>query len=325
MLRYRLASGVQRPSRATVERSLLAGGFLVLFAALPHALESDDVTRFDDIQQLLNHGRLTDSKHSLLMPLVSAPVILLGHLVESPAWWAARFNVLVVVVGALVARSLLRDRVDAGLLRRTLLVLLFASLFTNRLRAYDPEVLSATLIAIGIACLATRRHVVAGWPRSRSEPRTRPPSLSPSSRRRHEAHRTKRLRPFAWLAAAAALVAAEAWIRRGSPIGPGLRGRPSVRHDPALLGAPRFQLSVPARPRLACVLVRAWSALLHARPRPVAGLAHPRGGRGLAPWSSRCCSSSPGWCSPMRSGGRGTAASSGGHASSPSPPFQPRC
>ena len=42
-------------------------------------------------------------------------------------------------------------------------MLLFASLLTNRLRDYNAEVLTATLVAIGIVLITSRRHVVAGW------------------------------------------------------------------------------------------------------------------------------------------------------------------
>ena len=63
----------------------------------------------------------------------------------------------------LVAFRLLRGRVDPRLLRLTVLVLLFASFLTNRLRDYNAEVLTATLVALGIVCVATDRHVCAGW------------------------------------------------------------------------------------------------------------------------------------------------------------------
>jgi hypothetical protein len=225
--------------RAAVERALLAAGFLILFFALPHALEGDDTVRFDDLHQLL-HGRLTDSKFSLVMPLVSTPVVELGHVVESPVWWAARFNVLVVAVGALTVRFLVRDR-DAALLRLVLLVLLAASLLTNRLRAYDAEVLTATLIAVGIVCNATRRYVHAGWAAIALGAANTPaliPALVPFAA--YEALRSKRLRPFAWLAVAALLVLAEAWIRRGNPFDTGYAGDRGYRTILPYSGRPGF-------------------------------------------------------------------------------------
>src|SRR5207245_2328200 len=120
---------------------------------------------------------------------------------------------------------LLRDRVAPALLRRALLILLFASLLTNRLRAYDAEVLSGTLIAIGIVCSATRRHTGVGWAAIAFGAANTPAlavALVPFAA--YEAQRTKRLRPFVWLAIAAALVTAEAWVRRGSPFDTGYGG-----------------------------------------------------------------------------------------------------
>ena len=96
---------------AVLEGGLIVAGFVVWFFFLPHALVGDDGQRFKDIEQLLHHGTLSDSKYSLVMPLFSVPVLALGKVVESPAWWAARFNVILVAAGVAVACWLLRGRV----------------------------------------------------------------------------------------------------------------------------------------------------------------------------------------------------------------------
>ena len=141
-----------------VEPVLIAFGFVLLFAALPHALFGDDQTRFDDIEQLLHHGELSDSRYSLVMPLVASPFLLLGELVGSPSGWAARVNVIVLAAGASLIWLLLRDCVDRSLLRRTLLVVLFASFVTSKLRDFNAEILTATLATVGIAALVWSRH-----------------------------------------------------------------------------------------------------------------------------------------------------------------------
>src|SRR5262245_66088778 len=97
------------------------------------------------------------------MPLASTPVVLLGHIVESQTWWAARFNLVIAAFGAIGVAAILRGRVEATVLRRTGLVLLFASLFANRLRDYNAEVFTAVLVTLGIACLVTDRRVWLGW------------------------------------------------------------------------------------------------------------------------------------------------------------------
>ena len=148
---------------AVLERGLIVAGFGVLFFLVPHAVIFDDAQRYNDIEQLLHHGQLSHGKYSLVMPLLSVPVLELGNLVESPVWWAARFNVIVVAAGVAVSCWLLRGRADPRLLRLIVLVLLFASFLTPRLRDYNAEVLTATLVAVGIICIATERHAVAGW------------------------------------------------------------------------------------------------------------------------------------------------------------------
>ena len=47
---------------AVLERGLIVAGFGVLFFLVPHAVIFDDNQRFNDIEQLLHHGRLSTSK-----------------------------------------------------------------------------------------------------------------------------------------------------------------------------------------------------------------------------------------------------------------------
>lgn len=204
---------------AIAEVALLVAGFAVLFLLLPHGLVGDDLTRFDDIERLLHRGQLSDSRFSLVMPLVSSPFLLLGELVQSPEWWAARFNVIVVAVAAVVAGWLLRGRCDGRFLCRIVLVLLFASLLTNRLRDYNAEILTATLVALGIVVLASGRHRVAGWAAVVLGVVNTPAALAGLALVAGvEAVRARRLRYLLPVAAAAALIMLEAWIRRGGPL-----------------------------------------------------------------------------------------------------------
>jgi hypothetical protein len=224
-----------------VERALIAAGFLVLFFVLPHDLEGDDGARFDSITRLLDHGHLTGDRRSLLMPLVSTPVLELSHIVGSRDAWATHFNVLVVLAGALAAWLLLRGRVDATTLRRTLLILLFASLLTNRLRSYDSAILAGTLIALGIIAVVVHGRLSAGWAAISLGAAMTPAvlvALVPLAAR--DVWRTRRLRPFAWLAAGVLLVLAENWIRRGSPFDTGYGSDHGFRTLLAYSGRPGF-------------------------------------------------------------------------------------
>jgi len=226
---------------ASLEWALLAGGLVVLFFLLPHGLAGDDLTRFDDVERLLHDGVLSESRFSLVMPLVSAPFLLLGEVVASPEWWAARFNVIVVAVGLVVAFPLLRTRIDERLFRQFALVLLFASLLTNRLRDYNAEVLTATLVAVGIVLITSRRHAVAGWIAVVVGVVNTPAAIVGLGLVvAAEVLRERRLRPLVWVAVAAGAIMLEAWIRRGGPFTTGYEGDHGIRTVLPYSGRPGF-------------------------------------------------------------------------------------
>ena len=225
-----------------IESALIAGGFGVLFALLPHSLDSvdDGRSRFDDIEQLLNHGHLTSSHFSLVMPLASTPFLLLGKVIASPEWWAARFNVIVVALGTVVAFRLVRGRGQGELVRRTVLVLAFASFLTSGLRGYGAEVFSATLIALGIVALATGRRV-GGWSAIVVAVANTPPALAGLVLvSLAELVRTRRVRTLLPVAAAALLIMAEDWARRGGPFDTGYAGDHGVVNLLPYSGRPGF-------------------------------------------------------------------------------------
>jgi hypothetical protein len=226
---------------AVLERGLIVAGFGALFFLLPHALVGDDNQRFSDIEQLLHHGRLSDSKYSLVMPLLSVPVLLLGNVVESPAWWAARFNVIVVAAGVVVSCRLLRDRADPHLLRLIVLVLLSASFLTDRLRDYNAEVLTVTLVTVGIICIATERHVVAGSAAIVVGVVNTPAAIvGLGLMAGWETLRNRRFRYLAPVVAALALIMLEDWVRRGGPLVTGYANDHGFRTIMPYSGRPGF-------------------------------------------------------------------------------------
>jgi hypothetical protein len=211
--------------RARLEWGLVALGLLVMFALLPHELGNDDVVRYADIEALIHHGHLSDSKYSLVMPLVSAPFLLLGEVVKSPQWWAAHFNVIVVAAAVIALARLARGRNDGGLLRGGLLVLVFCSYLTNRLRDYNAEVLTAAFVSVGVVAVVTGRARTRGWwtivVGAVNTPAAIVGVLALAS---NDAYRTRRLRRLWPVLATAALVMTEAWLRRGSPFDTGYAG-----------------------------------------------------------------------------------------------------
>ena len=210
---------------AIFETSVIVVGLLVLFFLLPHAPTGDDKARLHDIAELVDRGHLTSSRYSLVMPLLSLPVLALGNLVESRSWWAVHFNVLVVAAGLALAYGLLRGRVDPRLFRRFALVLLFVSFLTNRMRDYNAEVLTATLVALGIVCVATGTTPLAGWAAMVVGVVNTPAAIvGLALLAGYETVRSRRLASLAPVLVAAVLIMAEDWARRGGPLATGYGG-----------------------------------------------------------------------------------------------------
>lgn len=228
-------------SRGAFEWALIGCAFVGAFAFLSHGLLGDDDVRFQDIKALLNHGHLTASRYSLVGPLVSAPLLLLGRVVRSPEWWAARFNVVVVLAASLAAMRLCRGRVDARLLRRTLLILLLSSYLLGRLRDYNAEVLSAALVTLGIVALELGRGRTRAWLVIVVGVVNTPAALGGLALLTgRQALRDRRLRSFWPLAAAALLVMGESWLRRGGPFVTGYAGDHGYRTVMPYSGHPGF-------------------------------------------------------------------------------------
>jgi hypothetical protein len=224
-----------------VEGGLLVVGFVVLFALLPHELMGDDFSRFHDIERLIHHGELSDSRFSLVMPLFSVPVLLIGEVVRTPEWWAAHFNVIVVAVASALILFVLRDRGDLRHVRRVLLILLFASFLTNRLRDYNAEVLTATLVALGLVLVTTRRHALLGCAAIVVGVVNTPAALVAAALvAGAEAWRARRFRYLLVPVAALVLIMAEAWIRRGGPLTTGYAGDHGLKTIMPYSGQPGF-------------------------------------------------------------------------------------
>jgi hypothetical protein len=98
-------------------------------------------------------------------------------------------------------------------------MLLFASFLTNRLRDYGAEVLTATLVTIGLVLLTYVRRPVLGWAAIIVGVVNTPAALVGAALLAvAEALRTKRLRHLLVPVIAVALIMLEAWIRRGGPL-----------------------------------------------------------------------------------------------------------
>ena len=146
--------------QANAERILIAAGMLVYIFVLRHVITSDGNQRYAALEDLILNHKIRDTKYSLIQPLASLPLWFLGKLGGDPRAVVALFNTLVFVAGLGAVYLLLRNRVDGGLLRKFLLLLIAASMFTQHVRQYMGEPFTAVLVLVGLAALAANRGVL---------------------------------------------------------------------------------------------------------------------------------------------------------------------
>ena len=87
-------------------------------------------------------------------PLFALVLWPLGKLYKSAEWWIARFNFFVFTGGLFLFYQLLRDKLDRGIVRKFLLILLIGSMFPNHLKDFYGEVF--TTMVVSAAILATQ-------------------------------------------------------------------------------------------------------------------------------------------------------------------------
>ena len=205
------------PFRPSADACLLVLGALMLLLVLPHEVSGDGWQRYFALGALIEWRELSRTPYSYVGPLVSAPLYLLGKLFPPTDWWIARFNTVVFIAGIAVAHRLLRTRVDAAIRGRFLLLLMAASMFPHHLEGYFAEVFTSVLVALGLAAVAAG-YSVRGWAAAIVGIVNTPATVVAlaASALRH-IWDTRRLRYVLPVVVAAAGIALESWIRRGSP------------------------------------------------------------------------------------------------------------
>ena len=65
-------------------------GMVIVFHFTDHHIDSSDsVARFEAIKLLMEDGKLSDMGYSIIGPLFSAPLWLIGKYIKTPEWWLA--------------------------------------------------------------------------------------------------------------------------------------------------------------------------------------------------------------------------------------------
>ncbi|MFI7707147.1 hypothetical protein [Nonomuraea sp. NPDC049480] len=210
------SDGPESRAIARLEIGLIVGGLAGMTFLLPHQLLwGDGGVRYVHLWELLVAGHLSEEKYSLIGSLFSTPLWLLGMVYQSPEWWCEKYNTLVFAAGLFIFYWMLRNHVPRSLLRRFLLLLTFASMFSNHLLFYWGEVFTAVMVGTGTVCLIAKRR---GWTAIvlgvANTPATLPAMMLLTAER---IWAMRRLRLALAFFAAAAVVLLESWVRRGSP------------------------------------------------------------------------------------------------------------
>ncbi|MFC7718254.1 hypothetical protein [Nonomuraea recticatena] len=77
---------------ARVETGLIIAGFVGMLFLLPRLEWGDGSIRYFQLTDLLTQGTVPEEKYSMIGPLFSTPLWLIGKLVEAPSWWTLRYN-----------------------------------------------------------------------------------------------------------------------------------------------------------------------------------------------------------------------------------------
>lgn len=229
-----------RRVRWTADDALIAVGCLVLVAVLPHEVEGDGRARFLALAQAIEWHEIPATAYSLIGPLLSSPLYLVGRVALTPEWWCARFNAAVFIGGLVMSACLLRERVSGRAIRTFLLVMIAASLFPYHLEGYYAEAFTAVLVAVGLLAVDAGR-AGAGWTAAAIGAANTPAAIvGLGAASVVKTWESRRLRHVVPVVAAAGLVLLESWIRRGSPFLTGYEGNHGDRTLLTYSGQPGF-------------------------------------------------------------------------------------
>jgi hypothetical protein len=213
------------------ETALVVAGLAAFAFVLPHSAIGDAALRYDTLRQLLDDGTLTGNRYTIVGHLFAIPLLLLARLLgQDQQQWATMYNSLLFAVAIAVLYLLLRRRLPAALLRRFFLVLIAASMFAAHVVQFNAEPFTALAVAVGLVAIAVRGRSLAGWAVVALGVANTAATLVPLAfvvaRRMWE---DRRLRYALAGVAAVAVLVADNWVRRGSPLETGYSGTSGYR------------------------------------------------------------------------------------------------
>jgi hypothetical protein len=204
-----------------IELCLIGMGIFAMFQWLPQRYFLDGTVRFKAVVSLLQHGQISHMSYSIVGPLFSSPLWVIDRLSGFSLQWQEKYNIFLLAAVMLITYVMLRNRMDAGVLRKFFLILIIGSMFGNHVTYFGGEVFTALMVGMGIL-VALLRSEAGGWAAVVLGVVNTPASLVGLGLvvLKH-IFQKQRVRYLLVFIAAVVLILAESWIRRGSPFNSG--------------------------------------------------------------------------------------------------------
>jgi hypothetical protein len=225
---------------ARLDAALLLIGWVFLWFFEPHHNEADGAIRFQALQQLIDTGTWSPVSFPLIGTLLAAPLYLLGRLAMTPAWWVARYDLVLFGLGLIALWRLLRDRVPPEVLRAFLLLALAGSMMTHQLSAFGAETFNVVALAVGLAAWTGGRFLLGGIALALGMANVPATAVGVALALGDWAWRNRRWRAVFPLMGFAALWLGENWLRRGHPFLTGYAGNAGYHTVLPYSGRPDF-------------------------------------------------------------------------------------
>jgi len=140
-----------------MEWLLVAIGIVLLFRSAVPAIDSDGLVRLQMVQSLFDDDPLSRTKFSIIQPLLASPLYWLGSKFDRAESFLARYNFFVFVVFLLGLHGWLRRQGSVVMARRTVLLLMCASMLPQATEHFFTELTTLTLVVLGYLLFRTRR------------------------------------------------------------------------------------------------------------------------------------------------------------------------
>ncbi len=142
--------------------SLLILAGLVALVLLPFNVSGDGAIRFRFMQTLVHELQIAPMRYSMIGPLLSFPLWLVGSLFANPEAIISRYNFILFACGLFMMFHWLKPYFEGKFLVTFLLILSFGTVFPGHLIDFYGEVFSAVFLALGTAGLALKKNWL-GW------------------------------------------------------------------------------------------------------------------------------------------------------------------